>query len=227
MNAGLSFWIVFLVLIAVMWYCDRKFNMLRDASTATPKPYSYARVQLAWWTVLIFSAMISILLLKGQLPTLDNSMLVILGISAGTTTVARLIDQSDRQKSAGPLSQDSKGQNFLLDLLSDNTGVNIHRLQTFILNLSYGLWFIHTVLHNLSNDPCAGSLVKDCASHSLDFIIPSISNNDLILLGLSSGTYAALKTTENKDVRGGAGGADQQPEFVTDEGGTRSTQAAG
>jgi hypothetical protein len=227
MNASLSFWVVLAVMTAIMWFCDHKFNMLRDASTATPRPYSYARVQLAWWTVLIFSAMISILFLRGQLPTLDNSMLVILGISAGTTTVARLIDQSDQQKAVAPLSQDSPGQNFLLDLLSDNTGVNIHRLQTLILNVSYGVWFIHTVVHNLSNDPCAGSVVKDCASHSLDLIIPSISNNDLILLGLSSGTYAALKTTENKDVKGGAGAAAQQPEFVTDEGGMRSTQAAG
>jgi len=29
-------------------------------------------------------------------------------------------------------------------------------------------------------------------------IIPVITNNNLILLGLSAGTYVALKTTENK-----------------------------
>ena len=166
MNAGLSFWIVLLVLIAIMWYCDRKFNMLRDASTATPKPYSYARVQLAWWTVLIFSAMISILLLKGQLPTLDNSMLVILGISAGTTTVARLIDQSDQQKSVGPLSQDSKGQNFLLDLLSDNTGVNIHRLQTLILiSTSSGVAFAYST--NTSKYRSASKIPVSRSSYSI------------------------------------------------------------
>ena len=216
MNASLSFWIVFLVLIAIVWYCDHAFNMLRDASTAVPKPFSFARVQLAWWTVVIFSSFISILFLKGHMPVLDNSTLVLLGISAGTTTAARLIDQSDQQKLTVPMGQDLKGENFLLDILSDKTGVNVHRLQAVILNLTFGIYIIHSVLHNLSQgvDP--------------DLVIPVISNNDLVLLGLSSGTYAALKTSENKeDVKGGAGSSEQQPEFVPDESGMRSTQAAG
>lgn len=212
MNASLTFWVVLLVLIIIMWFCDRWYGMLRDAGTGDPKPYSYARVQLAWWTVLIFSAMITILFLYGRLPTLPSSMLVVLGISAGTTTTARLIDQSDQQKALLARSQDMVGVNFVLDLISDKTGVSVHRLQTFILNIAYGVWFIYTVLHNLKGP--------------IDLIIPSISDNDLILLGLSSGTYAALKTTENKEAAGSRSTTGQQ-ELVPDEGRLPGSQAAG
>ncbi len=45
----------------------------------------------------------------------------------------------------------------------------------------------------------------------VDYIIPEISNNNLILLGLSSGTYAALKTTENANIPSAASSAQQMP----------------
>jgi hypothetical protein len=64
--------------------------------------------------------------------------------------------------------------------------VSIHRLQTVILNFVFGLWFVNAVLCNMQ------------CGIELNLIIPHLNNNSLILLGLSSGTYAALKTTENK-----------------------------
>ena len=62
-------------------------------------------------------------------------------------------------------------------------------------------------------------------SSFVDHIIPDINNNNLILLGLSSGTYVALKTTENSNLPSvgtstaqmppqnpqGGGGVPQQP----------------
>jgi uncharacterized protein YneF (UPF0154 family) len=61
-------------------------------------------------------------------------------------------------------------------------------LQTVIFNLVIGLWFIHQMLNNLATVPPL----------DLNSILPVIEPNNLILLGLSSGTYAAMKTTENK-----------------------------
>jgi hypothetical protein len=62
-----------------------------------------------------------------------------------------------------------------------------------------------SVLGNLG-DPnfCLSDFAKgdpnlaQCLLHSTDFLIPIVSDNNLILLGLSSATYAALKITENK-----------------------------
>ena len=199
MHPILYFWIAFLVLLAIFIFLDLKFCLLRDSTTTLPKPYSYSRVQLAWWTLVILSSIIAILLVRGEMPTLDSSTLILLGITAGTTVAARMIDISDRTNATvDTVHQDFPGENFLLDILSDKNGVSIHRLQSVIINIIFGVWFIAQVLHHLSGaSPCPPG-DADCAKHPLDFIMPVISNNNLILLGLSSGTYAVLKTTENK-----------------------------
>ena len=200
-----QFWALFAILTAGVVFLDRKFNMLRDLSKASPRPYSFSRVQLAWWSVIIITAFTSIMLQTGHAPNLHSSTLVLLGISAGTTAVARVIDLADQQNPLVFRHQDIKTSNFFLDLLSDQNGVSIQRFQALIFNVVFGIWFIASVLGNLG-DPnyCLGDFVKgdpnlaQCLLHSTDFLIPIISNNNLILLGLSSATYAALKITENK-----------------------------
>jgi len=200
-----QFWALFAILTACVVFCDRKFNMLRDLSKASPRPYSWSRVQLAWWTILILTAFVSIMLQTGHAPNLHHSTLVLLGISAGTTAAARVIDLNDQQNSLVFRHQDIKTSNFFLDILSDQNGVSIQRFQSLIFNAVFGIWFIASVLGNLG-DPnfCLGDFAKgdpnlaQCLLHSTDFLIPIVSDNNLILLGLSSATYAALKITENK-----------------------------
>jgi hypothetical protein len=203
------FWGCFVLLTAIIWYCDKCYRLLRNVSDAAKKPYSYSRVQLAWWTVIIISSFISVYLLTGQLPTFNNSTLILLGICAGTITTATMIDASDQAKGI-PLSQDEEGQNFILDILSDKNGVSIHRLQTVIFNVVIGAWFIQHMGVELSNvtdslDKCSGAAdaIANCRTAIINGIInspnvfPVISSNNLILLGVSAGTYAAIKTTEN------------------------------
>jgi hypothetical protein len=200
-----QFWALFAILTAGVVFLDRKFNMLRDLSKASPRPYSFSRVQLAWWSVIIITAFTSIMLQTGHAPNLHSSTLVLLGISAGTTAVARVIDLADQQNPLVFRHQDIKTSNFFLDLLSDQNGVSIQRFQALIFNVVFGIWFIASVLGNLG-DPnyCLADFVKgdpnlaQCLLHSTDFLIPIVSDNNLILLGLSSATYAALKITENK-----------------------------
>ncbi len=198
MNSAVFFWIVFAILLIIIVLLDRTYGMLRDTSTGFPKPYSFARVQLAWWMLIILSSLSAIILAKGTIPTLNTSTLVILGISAGTTVAARIIDISDQTKTE-MLNRNFNGENFFLDILSDKDGVSIHRFQSVIIHIIFGAWFIWAVLHNLTGNPCLPGNA-DCFKHPVDFIIPMISDNNLILLGLSSGTYAALKSTENKIV---------------------------
>jgi len=206
-----QFWLPFALLWIIVIFLDRWARLLRDTSTANPPPYSWGRVQLTWWTVIILSSLIAVLWRDMQtappanIPTLHYSTLVLLGISAATTTVARLIDVSDITNNPALRSQNQPTANFLMDMLSDQDGVSIHRLQAVIFNLVFGIWFIATVLYNLApgHDPCAlyaagSQLATDCKANTLDYMLPVITDNNLILLGLSSATYAAMKSTENK-----------------------------
>ncbi|WP_295667050.1 hypothetical protein [uncultured Mucilaginibacter sp.] len=184
----LIFWATFIVLFALVFIFDRYYFMLRDNGTALPRPYSFSRVQLAWWTVIVLTSFISIIIIsKGTAPTFDASTLYLLGISSATTIGATLIDVSDQTNpNITGLAQNMPGDNFFLDILSDKNGVNVHRFQTVVFNLVFGLWFIINVLINLSGH------------FNPDHVIPVISANNLILLGVSSGVYATLKATENK-----------------------------
>jgi len=208
----ITFWIVFLILLFFVVFLEMKYNLLRDDSTLeTKKPYSFSRVQLAWWTVILLSSFITIIITKGQAPTLDKSSLILLGISAITLGAARITDISDQKTAAAApppavgdkpivsISQNTPGQNFFLDILSDNNGVSIHRFQTVVFNFVFGCWFIYSVVKGLNGVVCNNSDEQtyiDCISK----IIPVISENNLILIGLSSGTYIVLKTTENKNI---------------------------
>jgi hypothetical protein len=200
-----KFWALFAILTAGVILCDRKFYMLRDLSKANPRPFSWSRVQLAWWTVIILTSFITIMLQTGHAPNLHTSTLILLGISAATTTAARIIDLADQENPQVFRHQDFKTTNFFLDILTDQSGVSIQRFQAVIFNVVFGIWFISSVLGNLGDPnfcltdfPKGDPNLAQCLLHSTDFIIPIVSDNNLILLGLSSATYAALKITENK-----------------------------
>ncbi len=128
-----------------------------------------------------------------------------IGISAATTATAPVIDISDQEKYVWT-HQDGFGKNFLLDILSDQNGVSVHRFQTIVFNAVFGIWFIHAVLNNLIVYDCSSykedaRLLELCLNNKVHYIMPPISDNNLILLGLSSATYAALKMTENKTTK--------------------------
>lgn len=69
-------------------------------------------------------------------------------------------------------------RSFLKDILSDGNNVSIHRVQAFVFNLVFGIAFLKTVI--------------------VDYSMPDFDSTQLLLLGLSNGTYAFMKTTENK-----------------------------
>jgi hypothetical protein len=190
MDARIIFWIVFTALLLLVLFLNAKYGMLRDDSTLViKKPYSFARTQLTWWSVIVLSSFIAVFFARGEILTFNVSALILLGISATTTISARLTDLSDKTNiSSDQISQNQPGDNFLIDILSDKNGVSINRLQTVIFNFVIGAWFIHKMLIN----------IVTCPQLDLNSILPIIEPSNLILLGLSSGTYAAMKTTENK-----------------------------
>ncbi|TAE86861.1 MAG: hypothetical protein EAY81_04945 [Bacteroidetes bacterium] len=185
------FWATFVLLAFLVLLCDKKYYMLRDTSSALPRPYSFSRVQLAWWTTIVLSGVITIIITKGWLiPDFTSSTLYLLGISGATTVGATLIDLSDQSNvKLTSMHQNGQGDNFFLDILSDKNGVSIHRFQTVAFNMVFGIWFVINFFTNM-NTPALG--VND--------ILPVFSDNNLVLLGLSSGLYTAVKATENRQV---------------------------
>jgi hypothetical protein len=186
------FWLVLLSFLLLFLWLGIRFNLLKDKSTATVKPYSYARVQLTWWTLIIVSSFVSIFLSKGNLPLLDSSIIILLGLSSATTATAAVIDTSDQSNSKLTLIQNQESEGFLLDILSDNNGISIHRLQAFLFNIIIGVWVLYSVQKGLLN--CNVITNQTC----INTIIPSIDDNKLLLLGVSALAYVGLKTNENK-----------------------------
>ncbi|TCZ67498.1 hypothetical protein [Flaviaesturariibacter aridisoli] len=192
----LQFWIPFLVLGSAVVFCDRRWCMLRDLTQPSPQPYSWSRVQLAWWTVIILSSFIAIIWIGYvpagssarvyEAPALNGAAVVLLGISALTTVTARTLD-ANSPPIHHTLGGRGNGENFFLDILSDNMGVSISRFQTVVFNFVFGVWYVREVLAHLDH-------FKDPS-----FVMPDISQNNLILLGMSSATYAVMKVTENKE----------------------------
>ena len=96
-----------------------------------------------------------------------------------------------------------------IDILSDENGISIHRFQAVLFNLLFGGWFIYNVIYNLS-------------LQNIDNIIPDIQANYLVLLSLSSATYTAIKTSENK-----IKASNDQPEFISEEASKETNVAQG
>jgi hypothetical protein len=151
-------------------------NLLRDSASIYQKtrPYSLSRTQFTFWLLLIVSAYIFLWISTGDMPILTNSSLILLGISGSTSIISKVIDNSQLFRER---HQDQNTKGFLIDILSDEDGISIHRLQMFIFTLALGFIFLHDVV--------------------VVFEMPDFDSNLLILMGISSGTYTGFKTAEN------------------------------
>ena len=187
MSPLVRFLIVFVVQIFIIYYLDKKYNMLKDINTTGRKTFSLSRVQMVWWTIIILTCLITIMTLGKGIPTFDSSTLILLGISSGTTAAARVIDLSDTTKSEKATGENGGKLNLIVDLLSDAQGISIPRFQAVAFNVIFGMYIVISVLHNMPN-----------ANLNISQMIPPIGDNNLILLGISSGVYTTLKVAENK-----------------------------
>ncbi|MBL6446319.1 hypothetical protein JMN32_08365 [Fulvivirga sp. 29W222] len=166
------------ILFIVLLVLCKKTSLIRDKSTQPLKTrtYSLSRSQLAWWTFIILTSYLFIYLVTGETDLLNLTAVTLLGISAATAAVGTTIDSSEPTEDR---HQNTATEGWFVDVLSDHEGISIHRLQTLIFNMIFGLIFIRYVASN--------------------FAMPEFSENQLILLGLSSGTYSFVKTRENKN----------------------------
>jgi hypothetical protein len=199
----LLYFLILAVLFLIMIILGVKTDMLRNTvinmanfnamanKRNTSKPpkasFSLGRTQLAFWTVIVIGSFVYLLIQcspKGgiEVPAMDSINLFLLGIAAGTAVVAKVIDNS-QQNSADNTTvsqQDIPSKGFFTDIISDETGVSVHRLQNVIWTIVIAGIYIAYV--------------------STKFAIPDksvISDTMLGLMGISSAAYLGVKTTEN------------------------------
>lgn len=178
-------WIVFIgVLCLVVVVLGQRSRLLRDfwqppaedpaAPPARPTrqqlpSYSLGRVQMAWWFVLVIGAFSYIFIVTGDLSAIPGTLLALIGISATTTVVSAVIDTGE----SGPARTFGPSRDFLTDILSDDDGIGLHRLQMVAWTVLLGVIFITNVVKTLA--------------------LPDIDAQLLGLMGVTSATYLGFK----------------------------------
>ncbi|TND07880.1 MAG: hypothetical protein FD123_2870 [Bacteroidetes bacterium] len=158
-------------------------DALRDSCTVNgAKPFSFSRVQMWWWTFIILGCYLGIYATTGEHWSMNQTCLILLGISGVTTAGARMIDNNQTNDANTTRHQDSHvSQGLLRDILSDENGMSIHRFQSLIFNIAYGLSFVVEVFSDINKNA-----------------FPVYDATVLTLLGVSSGTYIVMKMNENQ-----------------------------
>lgn len=183
------FLFVFVAFLIAFARLSQRSNIIR-APMGPPgggvPPYSLSRFQLAFWFILVVAGYFLVWTVTGELDTITQSILALIGIGSGTALGAALIDTPNVTKQntdtapppPPPPAQASRG--FLTDILSDPVGgVSIQRFQMFVWTLILGIIFVVSVYRDLS--------------------MPEFNATLLGLMGISSGTYLGFKFPEKKN----------------------------
>src|SRR5688500_11495245 len=119
------YYLILIVLTGLMIWISAKSNMLRNtvfndtnfntvakkSRTRTPKAaFSLGRTQLAFWTVIVVSSFVYLLLSQSaypaiDVPVLDTVNLTLIGLAAGTTLVSKAIDISQNNSQGEAIPQ--------------------------------------------------------------------------------------------------------------------------
>lgn len=159
-------------------YLAFKTEILKDQSALQNKPFSFARTQLLWWTLIILCCFSIYYGVNGSIGQLNRSSLILLGISLGTTTAAKIIDNTEISNNVIRHQDKVLRKGFFNNIISDENGISIHRFQALIFNLIFGLIFI--------------------IEFSINYMYAEFGNLELGLMGISSAAYVGLKMNENR-----------------------------
>jgi hypothetical protein len=195
--------VLFMLLIIMSFIClAATTNLLRDIVGNTKRidaqkliesfqnnpdpvrsPFSLARTQLGFWISTIACIYIyAVLWDQYEITTINNTALLLMGISAGTFATGAIIDTAENATGI-PRSQDEPGSgNFLKDILSDNDGISIHRFQNVVWTIIAIIIYIYRYTH-----PKALPVTD----------LPELDSTLIALTGISSATYLTMKVREN------------------------------
>jgi hypothetical protein len=186
-SAGIGLFIVVAIVLGIGFLIvARKTGALRDkepvpaGSTISPteRSYSLSRTQVAVWTLLVVYAYLFIWFITGEYNTeIPRTILVILGISAGTYATAAAVDKGKEDDKVKPATV-VKTDGFFPDLLTDSGGAGLHRVQFGLWSVVLMIVFVVTVYETLA--------------------MPDFNTGLLGLMGISSAAYAGMKVPEKK-----------------------------
>jgi hypothetical protein len=143
------------------------------------RSFSLARLQMAWWFAIITGTYIFLWVITRETPTIGGQALGLMGV-AGLTAISSFgVDTNN------PGVPPRQHRTFILDLLSENDGVTLHRFQMLAMTVILGVIFVMHVGSHLS--------------------MPEFDANTLGLLGISAGTYVGFKIPEKRQLAAAAG----------------------
>lgn len=182
--------IIIVLMVLVFFFLVRKNYFIKSVGSTK---YSLSRSQLAWWTMIVICCYIALWSDSGVLVELSADTLILIGISAGTAAAAQSIDLSNKAKTAPTETEPDpttetpetpkkpevyEKQSFFFQILSDKNGISIQRFQGVLFTFFIGIFFVFEVVSK--------------------FQMPDLDPGILGLMGISSATYAGLKTNETK-----------------------------
>lgn len=169
--AGIGLGVILLALLVLA----QKSDLLRDSGPEPAtgrKPFSLARCQMAWWTVLVLFGFLFLSLFQGSPATIPTAILGLMGIAAGTFVGARMIPAQGETPPALPPSE-----GLLLDILTEpEGGISLHRFQIAVWTLALGITFVVMLWTRLQ--------------------MPELGGNLIGLMGISNAAYLGFKFTE-------------------------------
>lgn len=165
--------------------------------------FSLGRSQMLWWTCIVALAWFTIGRATGDWTGLNESSLILLGISVGTavgamatapdyvTALVTAYNEAKKASDADPtnaklqadltaaehaLKNDThvSSSGFLKDIASDyGQGTGLHRLQNILFTLAFGAWFLWVAFN--------------------EGAMPTLSATMLTLMGISGSAYVGFK----------------------------------
>ncbi len=168
--------VVAVLLVMIAFAVAFMTTLLRDkvvpgnTPPVAPKdaPFSLGRTQMFWWSVQVLFAFLAISAMTGATDTITPTMLVLMGISAGTAAGSVTINQTI------PTRPSEKC--FFKDIIYDQNGPSLHRLQMASWTVVLTCIFWVSVWEKLA--------------------MPEFDSTLLTLMGISSGTYFGFKFQE-------------------------------
>ncbi|MCF7787019.1 MAG: hypothetical protein K9N47_12915 [Prosthecobacter sp.] len=142
-------------------------------------PLSLARLQMSIWFFIIIGSFVFLWSTTGSLAGVNNTALILMGISGGTSMFAAIISEKrewDAKQREPENASNRVVMNWFIDILSSDEGMTIHRFQMFAWTLVLAVVFVNGVLS--------------------DYAMPLFSNELLGLMGISSGVYIGFKIKE-------------------------------
>ncbi|MCA9470064.1 MAG: hypothetical protein KC643_32090 [Nitrospira sp.] len=192
------FWIFVLflgVLLGLIFTNKGVSTLFRDPSAehlaGKSATFSLGRTQMGFWFFLILMTYIFIWMTTGETSSLNETAITLLGLSAITGLGSVVIGEGKRSKYMEQIKEASAEEKRILeqeiaqeedsilkDLLTDVNGYTLYRLQNLIWTLTLGVIFICHVYHSLA--------------------MPEFSETQLMLMGISGGTYLGFKFPETQ-----------------------------